>query len=134
MSPMHPRLRRALLEEPLHRSKGLTSVRLQEYEGLLARLFYLVHYPGDEKPQQQKGDTPEDLLRRIREFQERFMPNYRQIHERWAAAQQRRVLSNLTDIHPGFANLRRWIALYLGWALSKMPGRAHHRDRNHVPK
>jgi len=45
MTPFHPKFRRALLADPLHREKGLTSRRLKEYEALNKHLEYEVYYP-----------------------------------------------------------------------------------------
>jgi len=45
MTPLHPKLRSALLNEKAHIKRGLTSDNLKEYEGLLTQLHYLRHYP-----------------------------------------------------------------------------------------
>lgn len=48
MNPFHPKLRKALLDDPLHRSRGLTPALLIQYEGLLNQAFYDQYYPEPE--------------------------------------------------------------------------------------
>ncbi len=48
MTPFHPKLRKALLEDPEHRRRGLTPALLIRYEGLLNQAFYDRYYPEPE--------------------------------------------------------------------------------------
>ncbi|TVM02404.1 MAG: hypothetical protein CV087_09615 [Candidatus Brocadia sp. WS118] len=45
MTPFHPKFRRALLADPEHRRRGLTSRNLKNYEALNKDLEYEVYYP-----------------------------------------------------------------------------------------
>lgn len=57
MTPFHPKFRRALLADPKHRSLGLTSRLLKQYEALNKELEYEVYYP----PIEQYGITADNL-------------------------------------------------------------------------
>ena len=125
MSPMHPKLRKALLQDPVHRERGLTARRLSDYEGLLSRLFYLVYYgaEGKEQPQGEgagERKTPEDLIREIKTFQDQFMPNYEAIHRQWARNQKRAVTRRWMDIHPRPGQVTEWFRLYFAWLRKRL--------------
>ncbi|RMD91922.1 MAG: hypothetical protein D6814_17640 [Calditrichaeota bacterium] len=122
MSPFHPKLRRALLRDPLHRKNGLNAQLLLEYEKLETQLYYLVHYPAQGNPPKGPGGpdqgppnpvTPESLLEEIKSFRARYMPNFESIHKNWLEGQKRALLRHEFDFAPTGKNLKQLFS-YLG--------------------
>jgi len=97
MEPFHPLLRRALLNDKKHKEQGLTPELLMSYEGLVAQLFYLVHYPGNV--------TPDPLREEIGEFRGRYMPNFDVIHQKFVAKQKRAINGSHYDLTPEVIDL-----------------------------
>lgn len=112
MTPLHPKLRRALLQDPLHRDRGLTPKKLIEYEGLLTQLYYLVYYSRGFET------TDKDLLvRQIFAFRDSksptsFMPNYDRIYRAWIDGQKKALTRHYHG--PSFNGvwelIQNWIA------------------------
>lgn len=115
MEPFHPLLRRALLNDKKHKEQELTPELLMSYEGLVAQLFYLVHYPGQvidvkgddvdaktitEKREETQQVTPDDLREKIGEFRGRYMPNFDVIHQKFVAKQKRAINGSHYDLIP----------------------------------
>ena len=122
MSPFHPRLRKALLHDPVHRQAGLTADLLLEYEKLVTQLYYLVHYPAKDPPGKLK---PEDLIAQIKEFRQQYMQNYDSVYEKWLAGQRKALRRNEFDllakgkaITDSFALLFRWL-IAIFWKRTK---------------
>ncbi|MDZ7319568.1 MAG: hypothetical protein ONB11_10460 [candidate division KSB1 bacterium] len=90
MTPFHPKLRRALLEDKTHVEQGLTPELLDSYEALLVQYFYAANY--STKKHRSELDT---LLKSIADFQRRYLPNLAAIQTKWVKQQKRIVLSNL---------------------------------------
>ncbi len=90
MTPIHPRLKQALLLDADHRQRGLTQRKFRQYEILLAQLFYASQY-GD------GGKDRDRLLEEIRRFRQQFMPNFDRLHESWVQRQERALSASLLN-------------------------------------
>ncbi len=160
MNPFHPKLRKALLADPLHQERGLTANRLLEYEGLLVELFDASYYPprvrlfeayhktilgqAEKSPyrisektiaalKKEKldplvlfrlarirnrtyeneaeftkavrialdGRERQDIVAEIKEFQKKFMPNFKEIYNGFINRQAEAVQERLIDLRPG---------------------------------
>ncbi|MBN1996345.1 hypothetical protein JW935_02250 [candidate division KSB1 bacterium] len=84
MTLLHPKLRQALLADPVHKTNGLNAEKLIEYDQLVAKLYYL----------RQSSANTEELEAEIEEFREYYMPHFSPIHKRWVES-QRQGIKNL---------------------------------------
>lgn len=93
MTPLHPKLRRALLQDSEHKKNGLTPAMLERYEAMLAQYFYSANYPESEKSTQRK-----DLYDSIVQFQTSYLPNWPATRATWLQDRKKNVRSNFGGI------------------------------------
>jgi hypothetical protein len=124
MTPFHPKLRSALLRDPAHLDQGLTIELLMHYENLVIQYYYLEHYPRQQQqtPGRQNNvilvePTSEDILEEIKRFSDRYMPNFKEIHEKWVANQRNALKRSYHDLNP--MNILKIALRFLGaWFLA----------------
>jgi hypothetical protein len=93
MTPLHPKLRRSLLEDSEHKKTGLTPEMLDSYEAMLAQYFYSANYPDNKKNAQR-----ENLYNRIVQFQASYLPNWTVTQAAWLRERKKIVRSNFGGI------------------------------------
>lgn len=93
MTPLHPKLRRALLKDSEHKKNGLTPEMLDSYEAMLAQYFYSANYPENKKSKQR-----ENLYNSIVQFQATYLPNWSTTQAAWLRDRKKIVRSNFGGI------------------------------------
>ncbi len=125
MSPMHPKLRIALLREKPKTENGttykLTSTLLLYFEGLITKRFYLEKYQRPESspnsPNQISSRQLSTLDQEISTFQNRYMPNYKWIQQKWVKNQKLQLKKDPFSVNPlaivtnSFVVVGKWIPL-----------------------
>ncbi|MDQ7051361.1 MAG: hypothetical protein Q9P14_00080 [candidate division KSB1 bacterium] len=129
MSPMHPKLRQALLRDPEHRRRGLTAQKLLEYERLLTQLFFATHYAPQKGQQPARPGPPDDLLEEIRKFRQDWLPNFDAIHARWVQGQKRALEFRALAFRPSGQALKSIFGLLSLWLKSHFKRQAREKER-----
>lgn len=110
MTPFHPKLRRALLEDKKNKAAGLTPESLDAYEAMLVQYFYAANY----SPTKYRSECDE-LYNSIVKFQADHLPNLAAISAKWLRNQKKIVLSNFGGLELHHKIIKRLLFIGLNF-------------------